>query len=138
MELDEGVLIVLPLAEAKAFFGFRDDESRLKFIGELLENDAIAKSTCQGKWQALHDYLSGVEIEQSFLGQAILGGRAVHQADNYHVMLVRPDIVGFVAQQLTQLEDNGSELSPLIQHITKVYQQAASQRGAIVFAAKVT
>ena len=137
MLLEEGVLFVLPRDEAKMFFGFRQDEPRLQYVRELIENDTIVKSSCAGKWQALHDHLVNVELDQSFLGQAILDGRAVHQGDDHHVILVRPDVVAFIDQQFQRLAmDRFGNLTPLVQQVAGIYQQAAATRDAVVFAAK--
>lgn len=137
MELAEGCLVVLPRDEAKQFFGHRQDEPRLEFIHELLGNDGIQRCGCNSQWQAIHDALSGVELANSVLGQAILGGRPLHQGDDYHVLLVRPDVVAFIAQQLNDVDlSELGELADLAREIHATYQAAADVGGAMVFVAK--
>ena len=137
MQLEDGVLIVLPRDEAKAFFGHRQDDARLQFIGELMANDSIPKLSCNSKWQAVHDLLAGIELESSVLGQAILGGRPLHQGDDYHVCLVRPDVVGFICDQAKQLtEARCGDLWPEVSELVATYGKAAEVGGAMVFVSK--
>ncbi len=134
MQLDDGYLIVLPRAEAKAFFGHRQDDARLEYIQELLENDEIPRMSCGGKWQAIHDALESSTIDESMLGQAILGGRPLHQGDDHHVCLVRPDIVGFICEQAKQLEDGfGGDVASEIESVIETFGKAAEIGGAMVF-----
>ena len=136
MKLEDGLVIVLPRDEAKAFFGFREDGPRLQFIQELVQNDAIPKASCDGQWQAIHDYLSQLEVDQSFLGQVILGGRPLHQGDDYHVCLVRPDVVGFIQQQLQSLNFENVPFREALTSVVTMFEQAANARGATIFVAK--
>jgi len=137
MQLEDGYLIVLPRAEAKAFFGHRQDDARLNYIQELLANDEIPRTNCGGKWQAIHNAMNGTTIDESMLGQAILGGRPLHQGDDHHVCMVRPDIVGFICEQAKQLEDGfGGEVSAEIKSVVETFNKAAEVGGAMVFVAK--
>lgn len=136
MQIEDGYLIVLPRAEAKAFFGHRQDDARLAYIHELLANDEIRRMNCGGKWQAIHDAFEGSTIDESVLGQAILGGRPLHQGDGHHVCLVRPDIVGFICEQAKQLDDDfGGEVSTEIKTAIETFNKAAEVGGAMVFVA---
>ena len=137
MLLEDGVLLGLPRDEAKSFFGFREDGPRLEFIKELLENDAIIRTTCQGKWENLHAALSQTAIASSFLSQAILGGRPFYQGEAYHVILVRPDVVGFIHKQLQDISLNEyGDLAPTLHSVSEFYSQAAAAQQAVVFVAK--
>lgn len=137
MQLDDGVLIVLPRNEAKTFFAYRDDTARLEFIEELLQNDTISKFGCDGQWNAIHDTLSGIALEDSVLGQAILGGRPLHQGDDYHVCLVRPDVVGYLCEQAKQVDVSDlADLAEAVRGVFEIYRTAAELRAAMVFAVK--
>jgi|GEM_PF-2707491 len=138
MNLEDGYLIILERDNAKAFFGHRDDADRLEFINELLSNADVPKTSLQGKWQALHDSLAAIEIEDSVLAQCVLGGRPMHQGDDFHVCLVRPDVVQFIAEQsksvdLSPLDD---EVSDLAKATFETFSKAVELRAAVVFAAK--
>lgn len=138
MSLKQGVLIVLERDDAKAFFGQREDAARLEFINAALERADIVAKSLSGNWQATHEALTSIDLEESFLDQCILGGRPMHQADDYRIVLVRPDIAAFIAEQLTQIEE--SSLPPGVVDDVKVvaeaYKTAAERKAAVVFAAQ--
>lgn len=141
VKLEDGYLIVLPRDEAKAFFGYREDEARLQFIHELLGNEEVGRLHCNGKWLALQAAFEQVNFDDSLLAQCLLGGRAMHQGDDYHVCLVRPDIVGYITKQadtnsaVIQASSFG-DLKDLAESVLGFYEQAAKLRGAMVFVAK--
>jgi hypothetical protein len=63
----------------------------------------------------------------------------------YHLLLVRPDLVGIVAEQLANIDESrflaGWKGEPetgrsLGSEVTELYRQAAKRRDAVVFAAK--
>ncbi len=138
MKLEDGYLFVLERDAAKTFFGHRDDQTRLDFIQELLGQDEVVKQSLTGQWQAVHDALAAVEIEDSVLSQCVLGGRPMHQGDDYSVCLVRPDVVQFIADQSKQLASAGlpENVVDLATSTGEIYQEAANRRGAVVFVAK--
>lgn len=138
MNLQEGVLIALERDDAKAFFGQREDQARLAFVAELLSRGDVTAKSLHGKWSALHDALAAIELEQSFLEQCILGGRPLHQGEDHHVMLVRPDVVGFIAEQLAQIEMSSlsGDLAADMEVVVQTYQHAAQQNAAVVFVAE--
>ena len=140
MQLADGYLVVLPRDEAKAFFGYKEDQPRLDFLNELLAKDEAKKLGCQGKWQSLHDAFAAASIEDSVLGQCILGGRPLHRGDDYHVCLVRPDVVRFIADQGAKLAetDIDAALWDSVQSVIGLYKEAAELRGAMVFVAKTS
>lgn len=137
MNLEDGYLIVLERDNAKAFFAHREDEPRLEFVNELLGNADVPKTSLQGKWQSLHDALAAVEIDDSVLAQCVLGGRPMHQGDDYHVCLVRPDVVQFIAEQSKSVDlATLGEVSDLAKEAFAAFLQAVELRAAVVFAAK--
>lgn len=138
MQLEDGLLIVLPRDEAKAFFGHREDQARLDFINEMVAKDDTKTLGLSGSWQALHDALADVKIDDSVLAQCLLGGRPMHRGDDYHVCLVRPDVVGFIAQQGAQLDDShlATESHTQAKAVVDLYKTAAELGGAMVFIAK--
>lgn len=139
MQFQDGLLIILPKDEAKAFFGFRDDAARLSFLQQLLDSDRIHKASCAGEWQAVHDHLAAVAVsaETSFLSQAILGGRPMQQGGTHVIALVRPDIVGFISQQLQEISlDTPEPLADTLRAVAAVYAQATADRAAMVFVAQ--
>ena len=137
MQLDDGYLIVLPRDEAKAFFGNREDKARLTFLQELLANENVQRLCLDGKWQTYHDTLAAIDIPDSMLAQCLLGGRPMYGGSEYQVFLVRPDIVGFIAQQGSSIDETSvsSDLRQDIQSIIKLYATAAELGGAMVFVA---
>lgn len=140
MQLEDGYLVILPRDQAKLFFGKRDDQERLQFLNEWLASGASSKYGCEGQWQALHEVFSNVNIENSFLTQCILGGRPMHQGDDYHVCLVRPDVVRFIADQGEQIDATQIEAAIFeqVRAVLGFYRAAAELTGAVVFVAKTT
>lgn len=137
MQLKNGMLLVLPRSEARTFFSHKDDATRLEFINELIAKPSVPRLDCEGKWQELHDQLAKIPLESSMLDQAILGGRPVHQGDDYHICLVRPDVVGFIAELGAGLKESQCELLwAEILKVIAIYQQAADLQAAMVFVAK--
>ena len=138
MQLEDGLLIVLPRDEAKAFFGHRENQARLDFINEMIAKEETKTLGLSGNWQALHDAMTAVELADSVLAQCLLGGRPMHQGDDYHVCLVRPDVVGFIAQQASQLDvpHISEDLLEQAKSIAAIYKTAAELGGAMVFVAK--
>ncbi len=137
MQFDDGYLVVLERDPAKEFFGHRDNDARLAFLTETLQGDAPS-IPLEKKWQPLHDALVAVELEDSVLGQCILGGRPMHRGDDFHVCMVRPDIVGFVAQQAAQVDTSklDDDIAELANSTLNLFKTAAQQRAAVVFVAK--
>lgn len=138
MNLEDGYLLVLPRDEAKQFFGHREDQARLDFVNDLLTNVETNSLCLDGTWQALHTALAGVPIDDSVLAQCILGGRPLHQGEDHHVCLVRPDVVGFIAQQGEQLEQTlvGPDLWEKTKATINLYKAASENGAAMVFVAK--
>ena len=138
MQLEDGYLVVLSRDQAKVFFGQREDQPRLAFLQELLASSDTCRLCLDGRWQALHDALSALAIEDSLLSQCILGGRPLHQGNDYHVCLVRPDVVRFIADQAHQIDESSVEASQLdlCQAVLGIYKEAAELAGAMVFVAK--
>lgn len=138
MNLEDGYLIVLPRDEAKQFFGQREDQARLDFVNELFSKEDTKSLCLNGNWLALHTALEGAPIADSVLAQCLLGGRPLHQGDDHHVCLVRPDVVGFIAQQGARLEEPhvGTELWETSQATIGLYKEAAEIGAAMVFVAK--
>lgn len=135
MNLADGYLLKLPRDQAKPFFGLRDDASRLEFLKEFLSKDDTGKLCLDGTWQAVHDALSAVSMVDSVLSQCILGGRPMHASDEHHIFLVRPDVVGFIAQQGTQLGEQLDAMPSTAQPVLDFYKEAAEAKAAVVFLA---
>ena len=137
MNLADGYLLKLPRDQAKPFFGLRDDASRLDFLNESLAKDDAGKLGLDGAWQAIHDNLSSVSMVDSVLSQCILGGRPMHAGDDHHIFLVRPDVVGFIAQQGSQLGDQFDSMTSSAQAVLHFYKEAAEAKAAVVFVASI-
>lgn len=137
MQFDDGYLVVLEREPAKEFFGHRDNDARLAFLTETLQGDAQS-IRLEKKWQQLHDALVAIEMEDSMLSQCILGGRPMHRGDDFHVCMVRPDIVGFIAQQAGQVETAklDDDIAKLAKSTFELFKTAAEQRAAVVFVAR--
>lgn len=135
--MDNGFLMLLDRQRAKELFGCREDQPRLEWLAQLQADGATPQVDCRGQWQALHDAFSAVEIEDSVLSQCILGGRPLHQGDDYHVCLVRPDVVRAVAHQCGSLDTSTwGELADIASQATELFQSCAEIGGATVFVAK--
>jgi hypothetical protein len=99
---------------------------------------------CQSIWSELHDVFQKLNAENSALDQCILGGRSMHQGD-FHVALVRPDVVRALAGQLAAIAeaefrsswpaDEHEDAWRLCENIKDLYAKAAEQGDAVVFVA---
>ena len=136
-DFSAGHVIVLPRDEAKSFFGQKEDATRLEFLADLLKRDGTIQASLDGKWKACHEAFASIENAQG-LEHCLLGGRDLHQGEDYHVCLVRPDIVRSLASELSgvQTDDSVAEFLPQIAQLASVYEAAAKVGGAIVFVAQ--
>ena len=141
-------LLMLDRDTAKQFFGFRDDEQRLAYLNDL---KATAESVDLGAhWPTLHRCLGDGSLDANAcvppLGDALLGGRQMHQGPDAIVSMLRPDMVPVVAEALAAKDQDwlrercnslqlpcDDALFANLSATTQLYQTAAAGRAAVVF-----
>jgi len=161
-----GYHIALARDHAKTLFGIKEDASLRKFLDELKTRPDMKKS---GRvldtgilWDPIHRCLTEGELDPAAgdfpLNHAVLGGKQLHQASDYTAVLIRPDITRFIADALSDLEENdirqrffalGSgtykqpidekhfmEMWLMLQNLKVFFEAAAENMEAVVFTAK--
>jgi hypothetical protein len=108
-----GYHIALSREHAKRVFGSKDDPS-LRSLIEELKNDKSLKANsqvldCKRYWDAIHRCLTEGTLDPEGgefpLNHVILGGKKLHQGDDYIAVVVRPDMVTFIAEELHSLKE---------------------------------
>lgn len=108
-----GYHIALAREHAKRVFGQKDDESLRAFLQELITAPEMIKSgrvLNTGKaWNAIHRCLTEGELDPTAgdfpLNQVVLGGKQLHQGDDYAAVLIRPDMTTFVSEALNGIKE---------------------------------
>jgi hypothetical protein len=109
-----GYHIALGREHAKRLFGLKEDQAILKFLDELKAAPDMKKSgrlLDTGKaWDAMHRCLTEGELDPAAgdfpLNHAVLGGKHLHQGDDYAAVLVRPDMTRFIADALAEVDED--------------------------------
>jgi hypothetical protein len=161
-----GYHIALAREHAKTLFGIKDDASLRKFLDELKTRPDITKS---GRlldtgilWDPIHRCLTEGELDPVAgdfpLNHAVLGGKQLHQGTDYTAVLIRPDMTGFIADALGDVEEDdirkkffalssGTYKQPIdekhfmemwlmLQNLKVFFEAAAENMEAVVFTAK--
>jgi hypothetical protein len=160
-----GYHIALSREHAKRLFGQKDDENLRKFLDELIADPGMKKSgrlfDSGTHWGAIHRCLSEGELDPAAgdfpLSHVILGGKQLHQGNDYVASLVRPDMTNFVADAIGELAEEdvrklffglpASYTGPrdektfmaiwlCLQNLKDFYDAAAENLEAVVFTAK--
>lgn len=161
-----GSHIALAREHAKTLFGLKDDASIRKFLDELKARADIKKSgrllDTETLWDPIHRCLTEGELDPAAgdfpLNHAVLGGKQLLKGSDYTAVLVRPDMTRFIADGLSELEEdevrkkffalrNGSYKQPIdekhfmemwlmIQDLKVFFDAAAENIEAVVFTAK--
>ena len=150
-KLKDGHLIVLPREEAKSYFSCRTDDARLEFVQQRLVSKTAETLNCEGIWEPLQRALTNAAPSDSVLSQCLLGGRPMHLGDSHVVLMVRPDVVGQIADELESLTEadlrqrwdavsdagEGGDLAwSITTGMAQLYRRAADTGGAVVFCAQ--
>lgn len=91
----------------------KDDENLRKFLKELVSSAEMKKSgrvfDSGDLWDPLHRCLTEGELDPTAgefpLNHAVLGGKQLHQGNDYVAALVRPDMANFVAEALADVKE---------------------------------
>lgn len=159
----QGAHIILTRDDARKIFAASDDESIRKIVIELRTSkrhrEAKLVLETGTAWDAIHRCLTEGTLDPTSgefpRNQAILGGRRIHQGAGFEAILVRPDIVPFIAEALHHLKreevhepymkldpaDYGQKPSEpdfdrvwnALQQVRQLYEDAANERCAVLF-----
>jgi hypothetical protein len=147
-------------------FGLKEDEAIRKFLEELKVRPDIKKSGRMLElgtlWDPIHRCLTEGELDPAAgdfpLNTAVLGGKQLLKGSDYTAVLIRPDMTGFIADGLGELEEDdirkkffalkgGSYQGPIdekhfmemwlrIQDLKVFFAAAAENMEAVVFTGK--
>lgn len=161
-----GYHIALTREHAKTLFALKDDDGLRKFLDELARRPDMRKSgrvlENGTNWDPIHRCLTDGELDSSAgefpLSHAVLGGKQLHQGNDYAAVMVRPDMTRFIADALAELDEEDLRkkffaLSPqsyrepinekkfmeiwlAIQDLQVFFAAAADNLEAVVFTAK--
>jgi hypothetical protein len=161
-----GFHIALGREHAKTLFGIKDDASLLKFLEELKARPDMKKSGRLFEtgvlWDPIHRCLTEGELDPAGgdfpLNHAVLGGKPLHKGEDYIVVLLRPDMIRFISDALSELtedwlrekyfalpaavcsggqdEKHFMELWLMLQNLQVFFEAAADNLEAVVFTAK--
>lgn len=108
-----GYLIALTRDLAKRVFAQKDDENLRQLLDELRTDKGLKQSgrilELGTLWDPLHRCLTEGELNPEAgeppLNLAVLGGKQLHQGDDYAAGLVRPDMTNYVAEALAEIKE---------------------------------
>jgi hypothetical protein len=159
----QGAHIVLTREDAKTVFSAADDEAVRKTVTALRNSkkhrDAKLVLETGTSWDAIHRCLTEGTLDPEAgefpLNHTILGGKRIHKAGDFEAIMVRPDIVPYIAEQLHHVKrdvihsayqkidpaDYGQPLTITdfdkiwnsLQQIRQLYEDAATERCAVLF-----
>jgi hypothetical protein len=129
-----GYHIALGRDHAKRLFGLKEDQAILKFLEELKASPEMKKSgrllDTGTAWDAMHRCLSEGELDPTAgdfpLNHAVLGGKHLHQGDDYAAVLVRPDMTRFIADALAEVDED--EFRKKFMALPPSYQQPRGEK----------
>ena len=160
-----GYHIALSREHAKRLFGQKDDENLRKFLDELIASPEMKKtgrlfdSGCA--WDPMHRCLTEGELDPAAgefpLNHVVLGGKQLHQGNDYVAALVRPDMTTFIVEAIGDVKEEdlrkaffglpASYKQPkdekafmaiwlVLQNLKEFYDAASEGLEAVVFTAK--
>ncbi len=158
----QGAHIILARDDAKKVFAVNDDAAVRKVVMELRgskkHRDLKLVLETAKSWNAIHRCLTEGTLDPTAgefpLNHTILGGRRLHKGPEFEAIMVRPDIVPFIAEALHHLkrEDvhgkylkiDPADYGPLsepdfdiiwnaLQQIRQMYEDATNERCAVLF-----
>lgn len=131
-----GVLIELPRDQAKTFFSTKGDEAVLEFVQNILADDQSNCLNTEGSWKELAEAFG----EEPPLAWCFTAGRPMHPGEGHNIMLIRPDMVGHVATNLSEagLSDlTGESHVPMLEKLRGHFDNAAKAGSAMIFAVRL-
>jgi hypothetical protein len=161
-----GYHIALGRDHAKRLFGLKEDQAILQFLEELKAAPDMKKSgrllDTGTAWDAIHRCLTEGELDPAAgdfpLNHAVLGGKQLHQGQDYAAVLVRPDMTRFIADALGEVDEDDFrkrflalsqhsykqrigekefiEVWLALQNLKVFFEAAAENMEAVVFTAK--
>jgi hypothetical protein len=108
-----GYHIALSREHAKRVFANKDDATLPPLIEEL-KNDKVLKANaqildCKRTWDPIHRCLTEGTLDPEAgefpRNHVILGGKKLHNGDDYIAVVIRPDMVPFIAEALHDLKE---------------------------------
>lgn len=108
-----GFHIALAREHAKTLFGLKEDAAIHKFLDELKARPDMKKSgrllDLGTLWDPIHRCLTEGELDPTAgdfpLNTAVLGGKQLLQGKDHTALLIRPDMTGFIADALGELDE---------------------------------
>jgi hypothetical protein len=108
-----GYHIALSREHAKRVFANKDDASLPPLIAELLADKSLKANSqileVKRTWDAIHRCLTEGMLDPEAgafpLNHVILGGKKLHNGDDYVAVVVRPDMVTFIAETLHEIKE---------------------------------
>jgi hypothetical protein len=105
--------IALSREHAKRVFANKDDASLPPLIAELLGDKSLKANSqildVKRTWDAIHRCLTEGTLDPEAgefpLNHVILGGKKLHNGDDYIAVVVRPDMVTFIAEGLREVKE---------------------------------
>lgn len=161
-----GYHIALAREHAKTLFGIKDDAGLRKFLDDLKQRPDMKKSgrvlDSGTLWDPIQRCLTDGELDPGGgefpLDHAVLGGKQLHQANDYAAVLVRPDMTRFIADALAEIDEEDlrkkffalkpesygrpinekhfMEMWLMLQNLKIFFAAAADNLEAVVFTAK--
>jgi hypothetical protein len=161
-----GYHIALARDHAKTLFSIKEDTALRQFLDDLKARPDMKRSGRvleSGKlWDPIHRCLTEGELDPAGgdfpLNHAVLGGKQLHQSADYTAVLIRPDMTRFIADALTEVEENDTrkkffalnkesykepidekhfmEMWLMLQNLKVFFEAATENMEAVVFTAK--
>ena len=128
-----GVLIELPRDQAKTFFSTKGDEAVLEFVQNMLANDQANCLNTEGSWKELAKAFG----DEPPMAWCFTAGRPMHPGESHNIMLIRPDMVGHVATNLssaTLSELAGESHVAMLEKLRDHFDAGAKAGSAMIFA----
>lgn len=105
--------IALSRDHAKRVFANKDDASLPPLIAELLGDKSLRANSqildVKRTWDAIHRCFTEGALDPEGgefpLNHVILGGKKLHNGDDYVAVVVRPDMVTFIAEGLRDVKE---------------------------------
>jgi len=162
----KGYHIALTREHAKRLFGQQDDENLIAFLEELKSSPEMKKGgrvlDSGTNWDPIHRCLTDGDLDPTGgdfpLNTAVLGGKQLHKGDDFAAVLIRPDMINFVAEALADVKQQDFRkkffaLDPAtykgtigekefvalwicLQNLKVFFEAAAENMEAVVFTAK--
>jgi hypothetical protein len=108
-----GYYIALSRDHAKRVFANKDDATLPPLIAEFKSDKALKANSqileVKRTWDAIHRCLTegtlDVEAGDFPRNHVVLGGKKLHNGDDYVAVVVRPDMVTFIAEALHEIKE---------------------------------